>query len=209
MRKIIREVLEEEAWLPGRWYPGQAEPVTDDEIETMGTGGMGLHRKDRSHRSDDIAAAGLDEEDLDESDLDEAKKKKGLWANIHAKRKRGERPARPGEKGYPKTLDIETQELKELRAFIRHSVLLENPCGPGVAADPTDVKGFYPYELERGVDIQGYWYKSPGDKGSSDPMRPEDPQEYVGQKPPADSAVNTPGADAAEDMAPPPVSGQA
>ena len=34
-------------------------------------------------------------------------KKKGLWANIHAKRKRGERPARPGEEGYPKTLDIE------------------------------------------------------------------------------------------------------
>ena len=30
----------------------------------------------------------------------------GLWANIHAKRARGERPARPGEKGYPKTLDI-------------------------------------------------------------------------------------------------------
>ena len=34
-------------------------------------------------------------------------KRKGLWANIHAKRKRGERPAKPGEKGYPKTLDIE------------------------------------------------------------------------------------------------------
>ena len=34
-------------------------------------------------------------------------KNKGLWANIHAKRKRGERPAKPGEKGYPKTLDIE------------------------------------------------------------------------------------------------------
>jgi hypothetical protein len=33
-------------------------------------------------------------------------KRKGLWANIHAKRKRGERPAKPGEKGYPKTLDI-------------------------------------------------------------------------------------------------------
>ena len=27
------------------------------------------------------------------------KKGKGLWANIHAKRKRGERPAKPGEKG--------------------------------------------------------------------------------------------------------------
>ena len=34
--------------------------------------------------------------------------KKGLWANIHAKRKRGEKPAKPGDKGYPKTLDIES-----------------------------------------------------------------------------------------------------
>jgi len=34
------------------------------------------------------------------------KKKKGLWANIHARRKAGKRPKRPGEEGYPKTLDI-------------------------------------------------------------------------------------------------------
>ena len=33
--------------------------------------------------------------------------KKGLWANIHAKRKRGETPAKPGDKNYPKTLDID------------------------------------------------------------------------------------------------------
>ena len=32
--------------------------------------------------------------------------KKGLWHNIHAKRKRGESPAKPGDKGYPKTLNI-------------------------------------------------------------------------------------------------------
>lgn len=32
---------------------------------------------------------------------------KGLWHNIHARRKKGLRPKRPGEKGYPKTLDIE------------------------------------------------------------------------------------------------------
>ena len=25
----------------------------------------------------------------------------GLWANIHAKRERGEAPAQPGDKGYP------------------------------------------------------------------------------------------------------------
>ena len=29
------------------------------------------------------------------------KKKKGLWANIHAKRKRGEKPAKKGDKDYP------------------------------------------------------------------------------------------------------------
>ena len=34
-------------------------------------------------------------------------KKKGLWDNIHAKRKRGEKPAKPGDKDYPKTLDID------------------------------------------------------------------------------------------------------
>lgn len=28
-------------------------------------------------------------------------KKKGLWANIHAKRKRGEKPAKKGDKDYP------------------------------------------------------------------------------------------------------------
>ena len=27
--------------------------------------------------------------------------KRGLWDNIHAKRKRGEKPAKPGDKGYP------------------------------------------------------------------------------------------------------------
>ena len=33
--------------------------------------------------------------------------KPGLWANIRAKRKRGEKASKPGEKGYPKTLNIE------------------------------------------------------------------------------------------------------
>jgi hypothetical protein len=36
-------------------------------------------------------------------------KSKGLWHNIHQKRKRGEAPAKPGDKDYPKTLDIESK----------------------------------------------------------------------------------------------------
>ena len=33
--------------------------------------------------------------------------KAGLWANMHAKRKRGEKPAKKGDKDYPKTLEVE------------------------------------------------------------------------------------------------------
>ena len=33
--------------------------------------------------------------------------KKGLWDNIHAKRKRGEKPAKKGDKDYPETLNVE------------------------------------------------------------------------------------------------------
>jgi|694.fasta_scaffold01588_5 hypothetical protein len=29
------------------------------------------------------------------------KLRKGLWANVHAKRERGEAPAKPGDKDYP------------------------------------------------------------------------------------------------------------
>jgi len=38
-------------------------------------------------------------------------KSKGLWANIQARRKAGMRRLRPGEKGYPKTLDIENIDV--------------------------------------------------------------------------------------------------
>ena len=37
-------------------------------------------------------------------------KSKGLWHNIHAKRKRGEAPAKPGDEDYPKTLDIDEDD---------------------------------------------------------------------------------------------------
>ena len=83
-------------------------------------------------------------------------------------------------------------KISELRKIIRH-VLEEGPAGPAVSANPADVKGFYSYEVERGNDMHGYWYRSPGDKGSSDPMRPEDPEEYIGFKTkgatPADAAA--------------------
>lgn len=82
--------------------------------------------------------------------------------------------------------------ISELRRLIR-SALREGPAGASITADPTNVAGFYPWEAERGADIYGYWYRSPGDKGSSDPGRPEDAEEYIGFRTkgatPADAAA--------------------
>ena len=63
-------------------------------------------------------------------------------------------------------------------------MISEGPAGAGVTADPTSGGGARDYELERGTDIHGYWYRSPGDKGDGDPGRPEDAEEYIGMKPP-------------------------
>ena len=59
----------------------------------------------------------------DYHELKEAKKKKqkGLWANIHARRKAGKRPHKPGEKGYPKTLKIERVKAL-LGAFVSEQI---------------------------------------------------------------------------------------
>lgn len=73
--------------------------------------------------------------------------------------------------------------LSELRSLIRKT-LEEGPSGPGVTADPTNKDGFYPYELPRGVDVQSFWYRSPGRSPGSDgdPGRPSDAAEYIGFK---------------------------
>lgn len=94
LRKIIRETLEEESWPPGRWYPGDGEPVSIEDLDSIGHGGMGSENDEDEEHHKSIGEA------------KRKKKKKGLWANIHAKRQRGEPPAKPGDEGYPKTLDI-------------------------------------------------------------------------------------------------------
>ena len=67
--------------------------------------------------------------------MDEGKKK-GLWDNIHAKRKRGEKPAKPGDEDYPnkKSWDKVTKEEEEVIQEAEHQgrkVTLNKPtrCG--------------------------------------------------------------------------------
>lgn len=80
--------------------------------------------------------------------------------------------------------------ISELRRIIRQ-VLLEASTGGSLGIDPSTVdsssSGFYPYEVERGVDIYSKWYRSPGES-AGDPGRPEDAEEYIGIKPKASAS---------------------
>ena len=72
--------------------------------------------------NEDVSEAGMQKfKNFEAADTHKTKDgrtaKKGLWYNIHQKRKRGEKPAKPGDKDYPKTLDIE-QTMDQTRAAI-------------------------------------------------------------------------------------------
>lgn len=88
----------------------------------------------------------------------------------------------------PRRAMKDNNSIRNLRIFIR-SVLRERAPGPVVSVDPTNLdtssNGFYSYEVERGVDLQSFWYKSPGRSPGSDgdPGRPADSEEYIGIKP--------------------------
>jgi hypothetical protein len=79
-----------------------------------------------------------------------------------------------------------------LRRFVR-LMMSEGPAGAGVTADPTTGTSgaARDYEIERGTDIYGFWYRSPGDKGSGDPGRPDDAEEYIGMTPPPEGGEET------------------
>ena len=74
-----------------------------------------------------VHPANMPEEYMDE--------KRGLWDNIHTRKKKGLPPKKPGEKGYPKTLDID-EGLKQARKNVGAS-----KCWPGKVAKGTKMKG--------------------------------------------------------------------
>ena len=82
--------------------------------------------------------------------------KNGLWDNIHAKRKRGEKPAKPGEKGYPskKSWDETTNETDELMEVDEYD---EGNAFSGARQDAID-------NDEDEFEVDGEKYKVTGDK---------------------------------------------
>jgi hypothetical protein len=109
LRQIIRECLAEQAWVPGRWDPSNGEPYNPEDVDLMTTGGLG-HAP-----HEELEEAELDEDDLEEdfaSDLPSPPdplpdlREDGLWDNIRARREKGLPRLKPGQEGYPKTLNV-------------------------------------------------------------------------------------------------------
>ena len=96
----------------------KAKKVKKEEIEISLRGKVGELTEKKLYKSE--KATYSDEKDIEISEKSVKNKvtinpdiqegKKGLWDNIHAKRKRGEKPAKKGDKDYPKTLNVEETE---------------------------------------------------------------------------------------------------
>ena len=74
------------AWYDVMFEHGIEKCVDVSTLEVLEEGSHGEHVE---HQGEDLS------------------EKKGLWDNIHAKRKRGEKPAKKGDKDYPETLNVE------------------------------------------------------------------------------------------------------
>ena len=109
---ILKQVYDRgmAAWKTGH-RPGASQQqwafARVNSFITKGSGTWGKADKD--------LAAKVKKEDVTRQELADAleEKKKGLWANMHAKRKRGEAPAKPGDKDYPEKLPEESVEERK------------------------------------------------------------------------------------------------
>ena len=86
---------------------------------------------------------GMVRETIKEDSLDE--KSKGLWHNIHAKRKRGEKPAKPGDEDYPETLDIEEN----------HYDVFNESCGYTLELEPIEEAEYKGRKVKLNKPMQG------------------------------------------------------
>ena len=97
----------------------------------------------KEHHQKDADGKVIEHDELEEG-------KKGLYANIHAKRKRGEAPAKPGDKDYPakdafkkaaktakkEEVEVETESMAQARKNVGAST-----CWKGYKAKGTKMKG--------------------------------------------------------------------
>ena len=134
-RKAISKAMKKEGYTDGM----SKKKKQEKRNEVVGE----HHQKDADgkvieHEVEDTTPASVEEE------------KKGLYANIHAKRKRGESPAKPGDKDYPakdafkkaaktakkEEVEVETESMAQARKNVGAST-----CWKGYKAKGTKMKG--------------------------------------------------------------------
>ena len=110
---------------------------------------MGKKAMAKEHHQKDADGKVIEHEVEDTTPASVEEEKKGLYANIHAKRKRGESPAKPGDEDYPakdafkkaaKTAKKEEVEVDESLKQARKNVGAST-CWTGYKAKGTKVKG--------------------------------------------------------------------
>ena len=97
MPDYARKKFDEEEYKPHYMYKGDKKVYAKKKEEHEKLKKQGYDHDDPKTKKD---------ENLEEG------KKKGLWDNIHARRKKGLPPKKPGQEGYPKTLNIEEKKPK-------------------------------------------------------------------------------------------------
>jgi len=106
MAEMLLDIIGENDELPGwvQYKLGQAYSDMSDLFGYMESKSHDLHDGDLSY--DDHGMMSVDIEDESMTEVKKKKSKNNLWANIRARRKAGKPRLKPGQKGYPKTLDI-------------------------------------------------------------------------------------------------------
>ena len=111
---------------------------------------MGKKAMAKEHHQKDADGKVIEHEVEDTTPASVEEAKKGLYANIHAKRARGEAPAKPGDKDYPakdafkkaaktakkEEVEVETESMAQARKNVGAST-----CWKGYKAKGTKMKG--------------------------------------------------------------------
>ena len=175
LRRFLRKTIQEQAWVPGRWYPSEGEPVDPADAERLGDP-LGMAEIDELDQAD-ARMLGDGKGPSEDEDYDIADHLRG----DEEKTSLGDPP------------DETIREATDLNREIRQYILQEGPPGAGMV-DPIGAKGFYSdFDMEKdhgtGEDLSATWYKSPGrPQGTEgDPFRGEDPHAQLGFHPPKGS----------------------
>lgn len=167
--------LEEQGWVPGRWFPNGYEPEPVDR-ERLGdptglpSGAEGDLEETDDRMIGDGKGNGIPDPTDDEDDLKMSPHLKG----DDEKTSLGDPPEEKPEALFGETVSLNRE--------IKRYLMQEYPAGAGMVDPIEPPKGFYSdYDAERDhgspEQIQGMWYATPGRPMGTegDPFRPEDP----------------------------------